>query len=155
MALVPSTSRGSTSAGGVTVLSYVEWTTSVPISPTTAATATTVVTAAAITGDGSTQICIEGFSPSPLVGNTATARLYIALFDGSTQLGVMADLGNAAAAFLRQHFYARRYLTPSAASHTYSLRAYRFNTDGDVTAGVGGSGDGVLMPGYIRITSGS
>lgn len=41
-------------------------------------------------------------------------------------------------------------LTPSNASHTYSIRGTRVSSNATVVAGAGGSGN--AMPGFIRIT---
>ncbi len=43
-----------------------------------------------------------------------------------------------------------RHFTPTAGSHTYSIRAAVSNGTGTVDANVGGSGS--QMPGFIRIT---
>jgi hypothetical protein len=44
---------------------------------------------------------------------------------------------------------AKRRLTPSAASHTYSVRGWRATANITLTAGAGGSG--VKVPGYIKV----
>jgi hypothetical protein len=43
-----------------------------------------------------------------------------------------------------------RRMTPSNASHTYSIRASRTTANGTVNAGAGGSGN--VVPSFIQIT---
>ena len=154
MVVVPATSRGS-SGGGITVLSYVEFTSSLSVTGTTPATAQTLVTAAAVTADGSTLLCIEGFAPVVSTGASVGAAVRILLFDGTTNLGELAIVRTDVAVIHRENFYFRRYYTPSAASITYSIRAYRDIANGNVDAGPGGAAAGDLLPAYIRVTSGA
>ncbi len=151
----PTGATGATGSGGagVTELAYTEYTSTVTVSATSGATADTIVTAASIVMDGSTKICVEFYSPLVTLYPSATAQVYLALFDGSTALGVMANYSSFAADAGGSPCYVRRYFTPAAATKTYSIRGYRAVADTDVNAGSGGSADVALMPGYIRITT--
>lgn len=140
--------------GGATELDYTEITSSVSITATTEGAADTVVSAGAIVFDGSTRICIEFYSPLIQPGATASSQIAVLLYDGSSSIGfilvAMKD-GTSTAQRGTTGCLVRRFLTPSAASHTYSIRAFRVVSNGTVVAGAGGSGDN--MPAYIRITT--
>lgn len=131
-------------------IDYVEFTSSVNITATVEASANTIVTANALAGDGSTIYVIEFFCPRFRVpaGNN---NLNIWLFDGSTSLGFFGIFaGPDAVNELRAPAFLSRRLTPSNASHTYSVRATVSTGTGVADAGAGGTG--VVLPGYIRIT---
>ena len=125
--------------------SYVEFTAPVTVSATVEASANVVVTAAEITFDGSTAVIVELWAPYIVTG-ASTASVLIDLFDGSTALGITAQItqgGGRTAGLITVR------LTPSAAAHTYSWRAWRADSNGTIQAGAGGAG--AYMPGYIRI----
>jgi hypothetical protein len=138
--------------GGVTVDSYVAFTSSVTISGTTASSPTTIVTAASITANGSTLYCIEFFCADVYmaVGN----NVYFALYDGSTEAGRIAGFNVVSGALGSQDSpcFARRFITPTAASHTYSIGAWKIGGSASASAGDGTSDN--FPPGYIRITHG-
>lgn len=130
---------------------YVQKTSDTSITATTGATANTVVTANAVTYDGSTVILIEFFTDSLVADNTAAARLIdVVLYDGSTELGIIGRQRTAAAANNASTCHAVYRLTPSAASHTYSVRAYVSAGTGTVAGGNGTAGN--HMPCFIRQT---
>ena len=150
MALVNSTTGG---GGGITQLSYVEFTAGVTVSSTTEATPTDVVDAAALTFNGSTLVCVEFYSPQ-VFPNAASNSLVINLWDGATNLGKIAVVQESAASGLVVvPVLVRRYLTPSAASHTFKIQAWMSAGTGTIQGGAGGAGNN--LPGYIRVTSGS
>jgi len=125
--------------------SYVEFTSPVAVSATTEAGADVIVTAAEITFNGSTAIIVELWAPYIVTGS-GTASVLIDLFDGSTALGITAQLTQSSG---RTAGLITVRLTPSAAAHTYSWRAWRADSNGTIQAGAGGAGN--YMPGYIRI----
>ena len=131
-------------------LDYVQITSSVSITATTAATATTCITGNAVTYDGSTRICIEVYSPAVQTGATSASTVNIVLYDGSTEVGVIGEVARGTGSTDNCTLCARVYLTPSAAAHTYSVRAYRGTSNGTFQAGAGGAG--TYMPAYLRIT---
>lgn len=134
-------------------LSYVEITSPVTISATSEATADTVVTAGAITFDGSTRVCIEFFSDSVAPGATAASAIAIFLYDGASSIGYIWFCKKDSSATAQNGTtgcHAVRYLTPSAGSHTYSIRASRSVSNGSIYAGAGGSGND--SPAFIRIS---
>lgn len=130
---------------------YAEITSNASITATSEATADTVVTAGAVTGDGSTVMLIEFYSPSSRPDSTGAGRsLEVYLYDGSSSIGLMGFSISQAANAPNRPLYLARRLTPSAASHTYSIRAIVNVGTGAVGAGAGGSG--ASMPAFIRIT---
>lgn len=128
-------------------LDYVQYTSPVSITATTEATANTVVTGSSVAYDGSTVVMVEFFAPystSPASAN----NIYFVLYDGSSSIGLMSlSLGGGST--IRHPVFLSRRLTPSNASHTYSVRA--FVDSGTGAAGSGAGGAAAVVPGYIRI----
>ena len=141
--------------GGVSVLAYVENTTGVSVTATTEASPQDVVSAGALTFDGLTLVCVEFYSPSVLAPNAVNVGTALNLWDATTQLGRIAFVqNNNAAGQDSTSVYTRRYLTPSAGSHTLLVRAWQTGSGtGQVQGGAGGVS--AYMPCYIRVTSGS
>lgn len=133
-------------------LDYVEVTTgTITITATTEATATTVVTGSAIAFDGATAVMIEFYCPQHVTPSVAGDSFTIVLYDGSSSIGQLSiSVTDRAAGSFYGAIHCFRRLTPSAATHTYSIRAYGSRNNGALYFDVGGSGK--LMPGYIRIT---
>jgi hypothetical protein len=131
-------------------ISYVELTSDVTVNATTAAGANTLVTAGAFTANGTDAYWIEFECAMAQPAQTAGASIIFVIYDGASvianaQLAVVAAYsatGVGGAPVSR-----KRKLTPSAASHTYSVRAYRTGADGTVRAA-----SGTYMPAHIRIT---
>jgi hypothetical protein len=130
---------------------YVERTASLSVTATSAATAQTFITSNAETLDGATVVLIEFFCPTAQTPSTNAASILFNLYDGSTDLGrlcqVRAPAGSNAE---RVPVHAARRFTPTAASHTYSVRAWVTTGTGIADAGAGGTD--VLLPAFIRIT---
>ena len=126
-------------------LSYVEAATSGTISATTSGTANTLITAGAITFDGSTVIQVEYYGP--FHSCAAAATLVIGAFLDGTLVSILGQW-QPAAAFATPAFLRSNRLTPSAGSHTYSIRAWRAtaNWSWDFTAGSS------MTPGYVRVS---
>ena len=133
--------------GGITQYDYVERTTQLAVAATTPAGADTWITGGAVVYDGSTRIKVEAFAP--LVN--ARQFIQIQLWDGATDLGCIAGMSSGNTADVGVNGYGCRYLTPSAASHTYTLKAYRGGTSGTIYAGSGGTA-GEMLPAFLRIT---
>jgi len=126
---------------------YVEKTSSTSVTATTEATANTVVQGAAVTYDGSTTVEIQFFSPYSQPASGGHNIVFVLYGDGAT-LGLFG-IHTGGASVERVPVSLRRRLTPSAASHTYSVRAYVDSGTGTVSGGAGGSGS--YMPAFIRI----
>jgi len=125
-------------------LSYVENTGHTSITATSDAAADTIVTAAAITFDGSTVCLVEFYAPYATAG---TSYLIYCLYDGATNLG---RLGFVKTANLWHPIYVAHRLTPSSASHTFSIRAFVDGGTGASNGGGGGAGNS--LPSFIRVT---
>ncbi len=122
-------------------LDYVQRTTSLSVSATTAAGADTVIDGNAISFDGSTIVLIEFFAP--LVDSTQF--IDFDLWDGSTDLGVIAQLN----AVIGPAYGAMR-ITPSNASHTFHIKVWRGTGSANVDSGAGGAG--TRVPAFYRVT---
>jgi hypothetical protein len=128
----------------------VDYTAAVTITATSDATANTVVTANAVSYDGSTEIWIEFYAPYLQSGTTAGNNLVIQINEGSTILGYIQacrvpasvsggmDIGG----------FGRLRRTPSNASHTYSIRAW--NASGSSAVVGAGAAGSDYVAGYIR-----
>jgi hypothetical protein len=131
---------------------YVQVTSAVGPSATTEGTANTVVTANAVTYDGSTVVLLQFFCPQARPDVNAVGRqLNVVWYDGSSSIGQCATVitpvsGN----FFYVPIKAELRLTPSNASHTYSVRAYVSAGTADMQAGAGGNGNKAPM--FIRQT---
>lgn len=130
-------------------LARVEFTSSVSVTATTEATADSVVSAGAVSFDGSTVVDIEFFSPAARASAATGALLTLVLYDGSSSIGQLSLSQSQAANNASRPVFTSYRLTPSNASHTYSVRGFVSTGTGSVSAGTGGSGN--FMPGYIRI----
>jgi hypothetical protein len=124
-------------------IAYAEITADVTVTATSEASANVVVTAPAVTFDGATVVYVEFQATRVDTAAGANAAVLINLWDGSTdlgRLGVALSQTGIAAPISR----ARR-LTPSAASHTYSIRASQLVGNGAVRAVAPN------LPAFIRI----
>lgn len=132
-------------------LDYVEKTSNTSCTGTSTAAATTIVTANAVAYDGSTVALIEFFCPEAfLPGVAGNNYIGFVLFDGSTELGAMGFYLGVASSAGRAPVRLSYRLTPSNASHTYSVRGYVESGTSTVAGGSGASG--ARMPVYIRQT---
>ncbi len=129
---------------------YVQYTSDVAISANTEATANTIVTSNAVSYDGSTIVLIQFFAGAAYGPATATVDITFALYDGSSSIGLFGNLRSQSTSRGLGPIKLERRLTPSNASHTYSVRAYVGSGGGASQGGAGGSGN--LVPGFIRIT---
>src|SRR5262245_3178839 len=142
--------------GGVTVLSYVEITSPVSLRATNETAATTVVTAAAVTCDGSTVVCVEFHTSEIRVAAASNAEARLLLYQDGSLIGRLAEFyaGSTNGGGFYSPVFVRRFLTPAAGSRTFSIRGVNAAGAATVQAGSGGSTAGSPMPAYIRVTSG-
>jgi len=136
-------------AGLTYELGYTEYTANVAISATTEATANTVVTAPAITFNGTTVALVKFYAPGVETGATAASHIVICLYLDGTSIGFFGQVTTPAAAVTVAPVNLERRVTPAAGSRTYSVRAYRITSNGQVYGGTGGAAN--YMPGFIRI----
>lgn len=127
--------------------SYDTFTSVSGIVATTVGTAITIKTSASVAYDG-TAVWVEFFSP--LVTNaTDTGSVLLELFLDSTDEGVFGEI-TAGANGLGGPALLKARITPSAASHTFTVKAYVTSSTGVVNGGTFGVGQ--FVPGYIRVT---
>lgn len=131
-------------------LAYVEFTSPVTVASTTEGTPTDIVSAGAVTFDGSV-VYVEFYSPVVQTSTGVSTLITCSLWEGSTQLGRMtAVLNSPGVSGTGSPHFGRRKLTPSAGSHTFKIAAHSSGgTNGAVYGGAGGVA--AYMPGYIRI----
>lgn len=132
-------------------LAYAQITANASPAATTEATATAIVTAPAVTFDGSpalVEFFSEGFRPHTVAAATITLWLFM---DGAS-LGAIATTSNAGGTSTPLiPVFACRRVVPAAGSHTYSIRASVSTGTGSIVAG-SGAGPGTDSPAFIRIT---
>jgi len=141
----------SQTANTSTELAYAQTTSTVTTTQTVEASATTVVTAPSITTDGNTPIMVEFWAPFIDPPPVVNGFMFLTLFDGSTPIGKSLyerDQSTVANSTDTAGIYEVR-VTPSAGSHTYSIRAYVGSNTGTIGAGAGGAN--AYLPAYIRI----
>lgn len=130
-------------------LAYTEITAPVSVTATTEAAANTVISAPAVTFDGS-PVLIQFFAPYATTHNVTNATIYAVLFEDGVSLGRLSILVSPAAATMYGPLNVVRRMVPSAGSHTYTIRAFVSTGTGSVVAGTGGAG--LYVPAFIRIT---
>lgn len=122
----------------------------VGVTATSAGTATTVITANAVTFDGSTRICLEFFSPHIQPSDGTGARtLYFLVYDGGSNAYAIGDFYSPNAVTVLAGVMSVCF-TPSAAAHTYSVRAY-LSSGGGATAYVVASSAGGSSANRLRL----
>jgi hypothetical protein len=136
-------------AWGTELINYTEFTSNVTVAATAEATPTDVVSSGAITY-AATPIKIEFFAPVVVQAGTAGGVIVVNLWDASTDLGRVGVWINPSTVQNGNPGYGVRFLTPTAASHTYRFRAWRSSTSGSVEVGAGGAG--TRLPGFIRVS---
>jgi hypothetical protein len=133
-------------------LDYVQRTTNLSVTATTAAAADTCITANAVVFDGATIVTIEFYTGRARTPAANAVHLVMNLWDGATDIGRIAQLENPAGAnpFSAPVHVVRR-LTPSAASHTYSVRCW-VASSGTGTVEGGAGGVDTMSPSFLRIS---
>lgn len=130
-------------------LSYTQITAPVTVAPTAAASAVAVVTGPATTFDG-TPVMVEFFAGLVAPPSVANGQIMFNLWDGAVDLGYFGSVVTPGGA-LAVPVTIRRRLSPTAGSHTYSVRAWcPTGTNGSVQAGAGGA-PGTYPPAYLAV----
>ena len=109
-----------------------------------------VISSGSVTYDG-TPVLVEFFCPAAKAnGGPGTAVLWISLWDGATDLGLLTQMDG----LDTKPILVRRRLTPSAGTHQYKVRASDVGHSGVLRANAGnpGTGPDALPPMYIRVT---
>jgi hypothetical protein len=134
-------------ASALTELAYTEFTAPVTVTNTTEGAADTLVTAPAITLDGTTTILIE-FGCWKVTA-AAAGQVFLVLYQDGSSIGRMIRV-QFPATTTDMGIFCQRRMIPAAGSRTYSIRAYRATANFTFEGAAGGVGNG--FPGYIRLT---
>jgi hypothetical protein len=126
---------------------YAQLTTGIAITATTEATATTIITGNAVTYDGSI-VMVEFYAPQVWFTDI-TGRLV--LYQDGSSIGFIANCSAATGTSVLQAVHATRRLTPTAGSHTYSIRGFK-SGGGTFTVTGDAGGAGLFVPAFLRIT---
>lgn len=116
----------------------------VSVTATTEGAANTCITGNSVTYDA-TEVRVEVFCPN--AANPSGANLFILLFRDSTVVGRAIVAGTNA---VNTGITVVAFDTPSAAAHTYSVKAIVSSGTGSFGAGAGGAGN--YLPATLRIT---
>lgn len=128
---------------------YVEFSATKTSTSTTFAGGTEVVSAGAVTFDGSTKVRVEFFAPAAR-SSSSSVNAVISLADGGvagTDLGWMVETST----ITNTPVYAVREFTPPAGTKTYSVVAW-VSSAATATVVAAAGGAGTALPGFIRIT---
>jgi hypothetical protein len=133
------------------VLNYTEITADVPITGSSGAPTTIITASAAVVLDGTTRIKVSFFCGRVnmiLEGANTDGSLTFRLFD-STEIGRLGtiEVGNTTAGLVTTGpVLLQRILTPSAASHTFAIKASADANNNDGNSGVVAGAGGVDTP---------
>jgi hypothetical protein len=131
-------------------IDYVATTSQTALSATTEGTANTILTSNNVAYDG-TAIYIECFLPQVYGSTTANTDVHLVLLEDSTVLGaIMGPRSQSTNRGLSAIMFKVKR-TPSAASHTYTVKGF-VDSGAAGSAGGGAGGSGNLTAGYIRTT---
>lgn len=131
-------------------IGYDQITASVNIVGTTSAAPTTVIAGSAHTFDGS-PVMAEFFTSVVELPTVTGGSMNIGLYEGSTLIAILATLENNGTAAVWTPAVGSFRFTPSAASHTYSIKAWVSSTTGTPLI-FAQSGSANNVPAYLRFT---
>lgn len=137
---------------GGSVLDHVELSTSPTVTTFTEGTAQTLLTSNSIIFDGTTRVIIEmGEFHSDFTANASGDAFVHLLYEDSTLLGrLFTHIANGTAnTRLVAHGKLRR--TPSAGTHTYTIKAYKSTNLATFTSGGGAGGTGDNVAAFLRV----
>lgn len=132
-------------------IGYDQITSNVNITGTTAAGATTIITCAAHTFDGAA-VLLTVYSPQLAVSTTSGAFVTVALWEGSTEIGEIANFRSVSSTQQSFTLLAQYRFTPSAAAHTYLIKAFTGSTTGTPSFGAGSAGTAANVAAFARFT---
>jgi hypothetical protein len=134
-------------------LAYAEKTSNTNITATSEATANTIVTAGAVSCDGAMILLVEFGTNAWAQDNTGPVNR-IVLFDNGSAIGTLFQGVSPSTSSGKPGFTVRRRLTPSAGSHTFSVRGWVSSASTMIVAG-DTFGSGIDAPAYIRVVQSS
>lgn len=124
-----------------------------PITSTNDNAPDTVVTAAALSFDGTTLVRIEFGAPGVDVdqrGKANVGAIVLELYEDGVAKGLIGDWNASSGAYMIQPAYASTFLVPSAGTHTYSLRSYLIGGGGGAVGPSNFYGSGLTTPHVTR-----
>lgn len=136
---------------GMTELSYGTLTANLAITTTVPTAPHEVIPGTTRVYDGS-PVWLEFFSPTVVTPAVANGSILIAVWDGATDVGYIAQIQANSTTFLP--VYLRRKFTPSAGTHNYRIMAHLgvAGTGAMIGGGTGAGTAGSFAVGYGRIT---
>lgn len=121
----------------------------VTVSATVEASSDTVISCAAHTFDGAA-VMVEFFATRVETG-TSAGFVLVSLWEGGTELGIIGITQlDPASGTSSTPFIGKYRFTPSAASHTYTVKAYRITSNATISADVAGTAK--VVSAYVRFT---
>jgi len=138
-----------TASGGLVELGYSQRTTDVAVPVTAATSPTTVISDMTVVCDGG-PVLVEFFAPIARPGTAVGNILYINLYQDGAELDRgFAYIETPVAGASWHPVHLARRVTPTAGSHTFSIRAYAVGNAGQINAGSGGTG---FSPAFLRVS---
>lgn len=133
------------------VLDYAEITSSASCTATTEGSANTIITGNSVVYDGTTLVMLEFFFPAFTTSTTSQVAFLTIFQDGSVFGRVWDSFGFTTSGDMGGTVISRRF-TPSAGSHTYSMRGHSGAAQ-TFTIKAGAGGAGTLFPAYMMISA--
>lgn len=132
-------------------IGYDENTASVSVTVVTEASSTTIIAGSSHTFDGA-PVMAHFFSPIVTNPTTTGTEMAVCLFESSTEIGRMgALLSTVTGSGTGVPFSCFRRFTPTAGTHTYSVKAFMFSGSGASVVG-GPTGTAAFMTSFLRFT---
>jgi len=131
-------------------LAYVSATAAVGLTATAEASAVVVITAPSVTVPSGATILLEFYAAQVAPPSPAGSYSILQFWDGATSLGHAALVQNpGGGSGMGLPVLLRRFVTPSAGAHTFSVRGFVSTGSGSVNMGPGTSGQ--YGPGYLLV----
>ncbi len=141
--------------GGGGELDYAQRTSNLTVTATSDGNGngTAVVTGGSVSYTGSQRVKIEFFAPY-LLYSVNNENLVVNLYEGTTDLGRLCSIAVSVTGGASEGApgYGCVFLTPSAGSHTYNVKAWKTNAGGTATLVAGAGGASTPVPAFMRIT---
>ncbi len=134
-------------------IAYAQITAAVNVTGTSSGAATTVISPGAILFDG-TPVLVTVSCPQILCDTNANGDLFaVSLFEGATELGMIARARSVSAANPLVTPVSGMYrFTPTAGFHTYTVACYVTANSGPAIFNCGSGGTNALLPAFVRFT---
>lgn len=134
-------------------LAYAEKTSNTDITATSEATANTIVAADPVEFDGGTVILVE-FGTNAWAQTSTSPVNRLVLFEDDSPIGTLFQGVSPSTSSGKPGFTVRRRMTPTAGTHTYSVRGWVSSSSTMIVAG-DTFGSGIDSPAYISVIKAS